>query len=93
MSQTTFLTQQLKLKLQNTTEKNWTVEEVSNGFESFVCDNDWTITISRNGKTSKWKITLLSRKANTGRPIEERKAKNNQQLLNEVVSIAEDFSI
>lgn len=93
MSQTTFVTQQLKLKLQNTTGKDWKIENVSGGFESFVCDDDWTITISRNGDTSEWRITLLSRKSDTGRPIEERTAKNNQHLLNEVESIVEDLRI
>lgn len=93
MSQTTFVTQQLKLKLQNITEKNWKVEEASGGFESLVCDDDWTLTISRNGQTSEWKINLLSRKADTGAPIEERTAKNNEHLLQEVESIAEDLSL
>lgn len=93
MSQTTFVTQQLKLKLQKTTDKNWKIEEASDGFESLVCDEDWTITVSRNGKNSPWRVTLLSRKAGTGVPIEERTANNNKNLVQVVQSIAEDLSL
>jgi hypothetical protein len=93
MGQTRFVTQQLKLKLQDTTEKNWKIEEASKGFESLVCDDDWTITISRNSRDSYWEVTLLSRKADTGVPIENRTAKNNEHLVQVVGSIAEDLSL
>lgn len=93
MSQTTFVTQQLKLKLQDITGKEWKVEVASGGFESLVCNNDWTVAISRNGRTSKWNVTLLSRKADTSEPIEERTADNDQDLLKVVESIAEDLSL
>jgi hypothetical protein len=93
MTQTTFLTQQLKSKLQNTTEKKWVIEEASGGFESLVCGDDWTIIISRNGQNSKWTITVVSRKADTGVPIEQRTAEDNEHLIEVAESIAEDLSL